>query len=216
MEFATPLTTSQTIYPNPCSSFTPTNPWSSCPSNLGCSPQEFCPPTTNKLYDYVGTPAGVVQKTKYIGWEDSYPYEQWFGVMFSPQNINNISKRITQLLEGVDPQGRSIIIPDHSIIRVMSATIDAYKPQIGDIYSRYTMFTDPQDVTKEVILRTVNTIVGQTKTEADMVASNQKLTKWTTVLGEFNEHGLRSHAPLNKHIRSLRRRPTPMQFNMVY
>jgi hypothetical protein len=41
---------------------------------------------------------------------------------------------------------------------------------------------------------------------------NSKLSAWTTILGDFNEHGLRRHAP----IKLREKRPMPMAFNMNY
>jgi hypothetical protein len=42
--------------------------------------------------------------------------------------------------------------------------------------------------------------------------NNSKLTIWTTVLGDFNEHGLQSHPK----IKLREKRPAPLQFNMNY
>ena len=41
---------------------------------------------------------------------------------------------------------------------------------------------------------------------------NEKLTIWTTLLGDFNEHGLRQYPP----IKLRNKRPDPMLFHMRY
>ena len=63
-----------------------------------------------------------------------------------------------------------------------------------------------------MINQTVNIIVSAIKDEIEITEQNKKLTAWTTVLGDFNEQGLRSHAP----IKLRERHPQYMAFNMNY
>ena len=45
-----------------------------------------------------------------------------------------------------------------------------------------------------------------------MEENNRKLTIWTTVYGDFNQHGLQQHSK----IKVRNKRPNPMEFNMNY
>jgi hypothetical protein len=45
-----------------------------------------------------------------------------------------------------------------------------------------------------------------------MDENNKKLTIWTTVLGDFNEHGLRSYAPIKIRENNINK----VRFNMNY
>ena len=63
-----------------------------------------------------------------------------------------------------------------------------------------------------MIDQVINIITTDVKVNLGMDEHNSKLSAWTTILGDFNEHGLRRHAP----IKLRERRPMPMAFNMNY
>jgi hypothetical protein len=63
-----------------------------------------------------------------------------------------------------------------------------------------------------MINQTINLIVNDVKNNLETEENNKKLTIWTTVYGDFNEQGLRSHPPIK--IRN--KKPASMQFNMNY
>ena len=53
-----------------------------------------------------------------------------------------------------------------------------------------------------MIDQTIEIIYSDVKNNLEIEENNKKLSVWTTVLGNFNDNGLRSHAPikvLNKH-----------------
>lgn len=132
---------------------------------------------------------------------------------YSQDNIDKISAKISQLLMGVDCKNRKIIVPDKTICSIMSSVYTSFRPEIGSIYSRYTIPKDNdssyiQKMTDEVI----NIITTDVKNNLGMEEANSKLSVWTTVLGDFNSDGLRSHPP----IKILEKRPQPMMFNMNY
>jgi hypothetical protein len=88
-----------------------------------------------------------------------------------------------------------------------------YRPETGDIYSRYNIPNgSPLNQLQEMIDQTIELITSDVRNNLEMDENNRKLTAWTTVYGEFNDHGLRSHAP----IKVRNKRPAPMQFNMNY
>jgi len=133
--------------------------------------------------------------------------------LFSPENIRNISTKITELLVGVDKQNRPIIVPDKSICSVMSAVFDNFRPETGDIYGRYNVPNNGStSYTQRIIDEVINIIVNDVKVNLGMDQCNQNLSAWTQVLGDFNKHGLRSHSQ----IKLRERRPSPMLFNMNY
>ncbi len=133
---------------------------------------------------------------------------------FSPQNVNMISKKVTQLLQGVHPQGKMIVVPDEHITSIMSSIYDNYQPQnAGDIYTRYIIPSNMRtDAVQDMINQTIEVIVSQIRIDYETREQNAKLTAWTTVLGDFNAHGLRSHAPIKIRLRH----PEYMQFNLRY
>lgn len=134
--------------------------------------------------------------------------------LYNPKNIKNMSKTITNLLMGVDPQNRPIIVPDSTICSVISAIYNSYRPATRDIFSRYTIPTDNNFDSYEqaIITQTIEVITSDVRNNLEMEENNRKLTIWTSVFGDFNAHQLRQHAP----IKVLNKRPNPMQFHMRY
>jgi len=147
---------------------------------------------------------------RYIGYRQNNRCIQKF---FSKSHIQNISRKITQLLQGVDPKGRPIIVPFCNICSVMSDVFYNYKPPTGDIYSRYTIPSmNQQNLVQSMTDQVIEIITSQIRSEMGIIECNSKLTKWTTVLGDFNEHGLTQTPP----IKLREKRPNPMEFHMRY
>lgn len=130
--------------------------------------------------------------------------------LFSGETVLFLQKKITELLRPFYPPG--IIVPFESIVNVLNSVYDAYRPSTGDIYSRYTIPSNENpNYIDEIINQTIQIIVTQVKDNLSMDYNNSKLTLWTSVLGDFNRHGLRSHPPIKiKH-----RKPQSL-FNMNY
>ena len=132
---------------------------------------------------------------------------------YSKNNINKMSCKITELLQGVDKNNRPIIVPDKTICDVMSGVYENYRPETGDIYGRYNVPKAREtNHVQRMIDQVINIITTHIKDTLDMEKCNESLSIWTTVLGDFNEHGLRSHSK----IKLRENRPMPMAFNMNY
>jgi hypothetical protein len=149
-----------------------------------------------------------------VGWEETSAGNFGIDILFSDSMIESISNVITRNLQGVDPQNRPIIVSKENIIGVLSNVYRfGTRQNIGDIYSRFII---PQEQTRcdlrTIINQTINIIVSNIKNEIEMTENNKKLTVWTTLLGDFNKEGLRSHAP----IKIRRKHPQYMAFNMNY
>jgi hypothetical protein len=131
----------------------------------------------------------------------------------SKDNIQRISKKITNLLVGIREDNRDIIVPDKTINSVMSSVFDNYKPNTGDIHSRYTVSkTTTINHTQEIENQVISIIVSDVKNNIGLEQAASKLSAWNTVLGNFNEHGLMAH----QKIKLREKRPMPMMFNMNY
>lgn len=138
-----------------------------------------------------------------------------YETLFSPQTIRYISTKLSELLRGVDPTGKKIVVTDDVISNSLSGQYNALKPQVGDIYSRYQIMGTQElyrnDV-QEIIDRTIQNIYDYVKNEIEMEENNSKLSIWNTVYGDFNSQGLRQTPP----IKTKKRRPDPFLFNMNY
>ena len=148
--------------------------------------------------------------TRHVGWsQDNVNIKRYF----SQQTVNLISQKVTQLLQGVNPQNRPIIVPDKTICSVMSDIFNSYRPGTGDIFTRYNIpKSSPTDMIQSMINQVIEIITYDVKVNLGMDECNKKLSIWTTVFGDFNEHGLRRHPPIKLN----NRRSTRFQFNMNY
>lgn len=131
---------------------------------------------------------------RHPGWkEDNVCIRKYFG----PQTVRTISRKITELLQGVDKQNRPIIVPDNTIHSVMNEIYTSYRPQTGDIYGRYTVpRSEPENDVQSMIDQVIEVITSDVRTNLGMQECNEALSVWTTVLGDFNEHGLRQHSKI--------------------
>lgn len=149
---------------------------------------------------------------RHVGWNGGDYYCKTY---FSEATIRTISSKITDFLQGVDPEGRSIVVPDKTILSVMSDIYKSYKPPVGDIHSRLIVSTGNiyrDNYIQNMIDQTIEVITSYVKNTIGIEENNKKLTIWTTVYGDFNRHGLQQTPQIkirNKH-------PTHFQFHMRY
>lgn len=147
---------------------------------------------------------------RYIGYNDE---DSCYAILFDPKNIERMSQKITELLMGVHPENKRIIVPKEVIGSVLSDIYVNFVPSVGDIYSRYNIPSKQnQSPVAQLINQAIEVIVSDVRNNMEIAQNNAKLTVWTTVYGDFNEHGLRQH-PI---IKTLKRRPNVMEFNMNY
>lgn len=133
---------------------------------------------------------------------------------YSQETINIISHKVTQLTLGVDQYNRRIVVPDHIIVGVMNSIYTTYTPNTGDIYTRYIVEsgTSTESYIQNMIDQVIEVIVSDVRNNIEMEQNNAKLSIWTTVLGDFNEHELMPHSQ----VKVRNKRPTPFLFNMNY
>ena len=131
---------------------------------------------------------------KHPGWRETNTCVKKY---FSNDTVNLISRKITELLQGVDPEGRDIIVPNSTIAGIMSEIYSSFRPPTGDIYSRFNIPSgEPSNYVQSMIDQVIEIITSDVQNNLGIEENNRKLTAWTTVLGTFNEHGLRSHDEL--------------------
>ena len=149
-----------------------------------------------------------------VGWEETSAGNCELNSMYSEPQLEAMSKEITKLLEGVDPENRPIIVSNENIASVMSNVYRfGTRTNIGDIYSRFIVpQAEARNDMRTIMNQTINIIVGNIKNQMEMEQANKKLTVWTTLLGDFNKEGLRAHPP----IKLRRKHAQYMAFNMNY
>lgn len=157
------------------------------------------PVINNKILDGVCTNENIERICdenfmRHVGWSKEYSYNPGLSKYFSQETVNKISRQVTQNLQGVGPNNRPIIVTDDVICHVMSSVYQDRKGKVGGIYSIFTIAdASPEDIVLSMTDRTIEIITTNITNEYGMIENNSKLTKWTTLLGDFNLQGLRSH-----------------------
>ena len=148
---------------------------------------------------------------RYVGWSVSeQPFDRKF---FSKDTIENIKTKTSNLLRCLRSDGRPIVVSDRVIAHVMSQIYEKYRPQLGDMYTMLTIqAAEPRDDLKLLTDLVVETIYKNIVEETQMEENNKRLTVWTSVLGDFNEHGLRQYTT----IKTVKDNINKVRFNMNY
>ena len=148
---------------------------------------------------------------RYVGWKVSeQDFDQKF---FSQQTIEDIKKKTSALLKCLRSDGRPIVVSDRVISHVMSQIYDKYRPQLGDMYTMLNIpAAEPRNDLKLLTDLVVETIFKTISVETQMEENNKRLTVWTSVLGDFNEHGLRQYTT----IKTVKDNINKVRFNMNY
>ena len=85
------------------------------------------------VLEYVDDPVSFIHDDNYIKhalWDATLIGADSLGGynrLFSKQNVNMISKKVTKLLEGLDDQGRPIVYPNDKIVHVLNQLYEAHK-----------------------------------------------------------------------------------------
>jgi hypothetical protein len=150
---------------------------------------------------------------QFVGWEQQVSWNPYLNKLFSKETIKTIQQKVCEYLEGVDDQGRKIIPTERVVENALYGVFNNNRPQTGDIYGKYTVVNDnSRDDYSYVVDQTISLLVRGIRNETEMRQNNSKLTIWTTLFGDFNEHGLRQYAP----IKVRNKRPDTFLFHMRY
>lgn len=145
--------------------------------------------------------------TKGIGEQNKFPFDEnyyrhsgyqpsgyCYNQYFSKKTVDIISRQVSQNLLGLLPDNRPIKVTDNIIGHVMSSVYQDRMSKVADIYTIYNIpDSRPVNFVQEMIDRVINIITENIRIEYEMIDHNSKLTKWDTILGDFNKQGLRSH-----------------------
>jgi hypothetical protein len=151
---------------------------------------------------------------KYIDWDQTSQNNSFIKFLFNPSRLKIYQNKISDLLEGVHPEGKKIVVPIQSISHVLWQCYENRTQQLGDMYSKYHIsgIQKNRDDTRDIVDRAINIIVSQIRDEYEREECNKKLTIWTTLYGDFNKHGLRAHPPIKVRKNTSER----FQFHMRY
>ena len=148
---------------------------------------------------------------RYVGW--SVSQQEFDKKFFSERTVRDISNKLKELLKCLRKDGRPIVVADRVIAHMMSEVFYKNRPQLGDGYFMYNIVAaEPRDDYETMQDMVVEMIFNTIKTEYEMDENNRKLTIWTSVLGDFNKHGLRQYTDIKLNEKNI----STVRFNMNY
>lgn len=131
--------------------------------------------------------------------------------LFTKRTVKIIQIKVYEyLLKAMDKK----IIPSERItITALYGVFENHIPRTGDIYGKYLVVDETQrDDYGYIVDKTISLLISGIQTDLEMQDANSKLSIWNTVLGDFNENGLRQFPP----IKLRERGPDRMLFHMKY
>ena len=148
---------------------------------------------------------------RYVGWSVS---EQDFDKeFFSNNTVVYVSEKLYSLLKCLRKDKRPIKVSDRTITSIMDDIYTTYRPQLGNMYTMLTIPpAEPRDDMKTLRDMVIEVIFTQIKTEYEIEENNRGLSVWTTVLGDFNKHGLRQYSTIKINEKNINK----VRFNMNY
>ena len=151
---------------------------------------------------------------QYVGWNTISDWNPLTQKLFTKTTVHVIQQKVADYLTGVDANGRRIIPTERVVTTALFGIFREHAPRTGDIYGRFLVVDESKrDDYAYIVDKTISLLVQGIRDDLGMAEQTQKLTIWTTVLGDFNEHGLRQHPPLKI---NNGKRPDPMLFHMRY
>jgi hypothetical protein len=151
---------------------------------------------------------------QFVGWETISDWNPLTQKLFTKTTVHVIQQKVADYLTGVDSNGRRIVPSERVVVNALFGIFREHAPRTGDIYGKFLVVDDSKrDDYAYIVDKTISLLVQGIRDDLGMAEQNQKLTIWTTVLGDFNEHGLRQHPPIKI---NNGKRPDPMLFHMRY
>ena len=150
----------------------------------------------------------------HIGWNKNTKTTECWDKLFNYENIQMISRKITELTKGIF-ENRDIIVPNDKICHILTQVYKNHRPKTGDIYSRYIIPDKGiRNDIQQIIDETIEIITSDIRINFATENKNSKLNIWVTQYGEGNSHGLQQIPRGFAKIRH--KRPMQMMFNMNY
>lgn len=179
------------------------------PSLLQSMQSNLAPSVTSEHFTFVGHLYDNHFLSN-VGWEAINETNTGYRMFFSKENMDRISCLITKKLALA---GLHMVVTPRVIGGIMSDILRAHTPEIGDMYTQYTIPAEqPRNDLANLNERVVNVIVNTIVNEEDARKWNESLNIWDTVYGDFNRRGLRAHSIIRKKDNDMLKG----QFNMNY
>ena len=153
----------------------------------------------------------LIDPSQYIGWST---ITEWNGLprqVFTKYTLKVIQEKVYEYL--LKAMKKKIIPSERIVIIALYGVYENHIPRTGDIYGKYLVVDQTQrDDYGYIVDKTISLLIDGIKNDIEMTDANSKLSIWNSVLGDFNENGLRQFPP----IKLRNKGPDRMLFHMKY
>ena len=152
-----------------------------------------------------------IDMSKYVGWNTISEWAHLPRQLFTKRTIKLIQTKVYEYLQ---KSMNKKIIPSERVTEIaLYGVFENHHPRTGDIYGKFLVVDETQrDDYGYIVDKTISFLIDGIQTDIEMSEANSKLSIWNTVLGDFNEHGLRQFPP----IKLRNKGPDRMLFHMKY
>lgn len=145
----------------------------------------------------------------YIAFELTEPVAD----LFVESTLSLIAKEVKTIT--MKTLGTPYLVPNHRIREVLETIYSNFRPNTGDIATRYTINNENKyryiNYYADIIKQTVEVIVGDIRDFVGITRANNSYSVWNTLSG-VNSRGLRSHSTIKVN----ERRANPLQFHLNF
>ena len=153
-----------------------------------------------------------IDPNQYVGWATITDWAPLPRQLFTKRTVNMIRVKVYEFL--LKSTGKSIAPSERVAVIALYGVYENHIPNTGDIYGKFLVVDETQrDDYGYIVDKTISLLISSIDTDIGMQEANSKLSIWNaTLLGDFNENGLRQFPP----IKLRNRGPDRMLFHMKY
>jgi len=160
---------------------------------------------SNKDYD------DRLDMTQYVGWNTVIEWASLPRQLFTKRTVKIIQQKVYEYL--LKSMEKKIVPSERIVVIALYGVYENHVPRTGDIYGKFLVVDEPQRNDYSYIVdKTISLLIDGIQTDLQMTEANSKLSIWNTVLGDFNENGLRQYPT----IKLRNKGPDRMLFHMKY
>jgi hypothetical protein len=153
----------------------------------------------------------LIDPSQYVGWGTITEWASLPRQVFTKRTIKIIQQKVYEYL--YRSMQKKIVPSEKVVVIALFGVYENHKPNTGDIYGKFLVVDETQrDDYGYIVDKTISLLIDGIRTDIEMADANSKLSIWNTVLGDFNEHGLRQFPP----IKLRNKGPDRMLFHMKY
>jgi len=151
-----------------------------------------------------------IDMSQYVGWNTIIEWAHLPRQLFTKRTVKIIQQKVYEYLL----QFSKKVVPSERIVVIaLYGVYENHIPRTGDIYGKFLVVDETQrDDYGYIVDKTITLLIDGIQTDLDMAEANSKLSIWNSVLGDFNENGLRQYPP----IKLRNKGPDRMLFHMKY